>query len=452
MRHFGSRSAEQHRFISKSPSAAKRACFFGGASLMILLATSVPASADIVWATKDCSLSPCTISTGGTPAYPNQVPGRFRVTSAAQFQWSALYQGTVQRFWVSPTGMNMATQQLSTANGQLGGMVSLPNGLWFISAQTALMGAGTYSVTGPNVLGDPHITTMNGTQYDFQGAGEFVLLKNRDAGFEVQSRMAPVSTVGPLPTDPHTGISTCPSINTAAAVKSPGHRFSYQPQRVGNSASPRMQLRIDGQPRAVRPNGMTLGDGTRVSLNRATQEVQITLRSGWGVRIIPHWWSATSRWYLDFDFTPASYATGIAGPIARGSWLPALADNSSVGGMPTPVSERYKILYERFADSWRVNNATSLFDYQTGTSTATFTNSAWPGQSGNCRLPNTNPLPQISEVQATAICGRVIPSFRKACIADVMVTGDKVFAAGYVKTQGPTRSTFKDTRPRPRKS
>lgn len=451
MRHLAGGSASPVPFIRKFAHAAGLASLCGSASLMGLFFMSSRASADTVWITKDCSLLPCTISAGGTPAYPGQVAGRFRVISAAQFQWSALYQGTVQRFWVSQGGINMATQQLSTANGQLGGMVSLPNGLWFISAQTANMGPGTYSVSGSNVLGDPHITTMNGTQYDFQGAGEFVLLKNSAAGFEVQSRMAPVSTVAPLPPDPHTGISSCPSINTAAAVKSPRHRISYQPATIGNAGLPQMRLRIDGRPRALPSRGITLDDGTRLTRDRTTGELRITLRNGWGVRIIPHWWSATGLWYLDFDFTPATNAAGIAGPIARGSWLPALSDGSSVGNIPQPIPERYKVLYERFGKSWRVTDATSLFDYQAGTSTATSTNTEWPGQGDNCRIPNTTPLVPVSEQIARTACAGVIPSFQRACIADVMATGDKIFAAGYVKTQGPKRFTLKYEEKRSRK-
>ena len=65
--------------------------------------------------------------------------------------------------------------------------------------------------------GDPHITTVDGTTYDFQSAGEFVLL--RDEALEVQTRQTPVSTNGPLGPNDHTGLSSCVSINTAVAVR-----------------------------------------------------------------------------------------------------------------------------------------------------------------------------------------------------------------------------------------
>lgn len=438
MRHFGGRSVICHRLISQFPGAMKWGRLLGSASILVVLATSIPASADVVWATKDCSTGTCMYTTGGTP-FPGLAPGRFRIIGPGM-KWEALYQGMPQRFWVSQGGINMADLQLSTFNGELGGNTNLPLGLWYMSIKTATMGPGTYTVSGPNVKGDPHISTMDGKHYDFQGAGEFVLLKNDRDGFEVQSRMVPVSTVGPLAPDPQTGISACPSINTAAAIKSPRHRFSYQPEKVRNFRSPRMQLRVDGIRTFVRAQGMTLDDGTRINLDRSSGELRIALRKGWAVRVVPTWWSATGLWYLDFDFTPANSATGIAGPIERDSWLPRLADGTSVGTIPAALPQRHKILYEKFADSWRVSAATSLFDYRAGTSTATFTNASWPSQDGNCRLPNTNPLAPMSEAKATQICDGVhVPEFKKACIADVMATGDKIFATGYGKLQGPMR-------------
>ncbi|WP_315814812.1 hypothetical protein [Paraflavitalea speifideaquila] len=48
----------------------------------------------------------------------------------------------------------------------------------------------------PSTNGDPHIKTVNDINYDFQAAGEFVLL--RDEGMEVQARHKAVQTDAPL--------------------------------------------------------------------------------------------------------------------------------------------------------------------------------------------------------------------------------------------------------------
>jgi hypothetical protein len=411
--------------------------------LLATLASSLtavsPLCADTVWVSKDCSVTPCTITTGNSTTGVPLAPGRFRKTGSSA-SWSATYFGTPNRFWVSVGGMNMADQQVSTSAGDMGGTLTIANGLWYISARTALMGPGNYSVTGPNVLGDPHITTLDGVHYDFQGAGEFTLLRNESAGFEIQTRMSPVSTAAPLPPDLHTGLSSCPSINTAAAVRSRSHRISYQPGTGTRGASPRMLLRVDGRLVTVGPSGLALSDGTRLVRDRLTGELKITMRNQWGVRIVPHWWDATKRWYLDYDFTPATDASGVDGAIAPDSWLPALADGTSVGAMPPALGDRYDVLYRKFADSWRVTAATSLFDYSPGTSTGTFTNADWPGRDGRCGLPNTVLLQGVDATVAEQSCqGIFIPHFKRMCVLDVMVTGDRTFGGGYRLTQGPKR-------------
>ncbi len=110
---------------------------------------------------------------------------------------------------------------------------------------------------GPNTEGDPHIRTIDGVNYDFQSAGEFVLL--RDAGMELQARQSAVTTAGPLRTNAHTGLSSCVSVTTAVAIRVGEHRITYQPSlnpqsdsefstHKPSSQSPRLQLRIDGKP------------------------------------------------------------------------------------------------------------------------------------------------------------------------------------------------------------
>ena len=71
--------------------------------------------------------------------------------------------------------------------------------------------------TPPSLEGDPHITTTDGTLYNFQGAGEFVSLRDSD-GAEVQTRQKPVSTTF-IGSDAYDGLTTCVSLNTAVAAR-----------------------------------------------------------------------------------------------------------------------------------------------------------------------------------------------------------------------------------------
>ena len=83
--------------------------------------------------------------------------------------------------------------------------------------------------------GDPHIRTVDGTSYDFQSAGEFVLLRDRD-GMEVQVRQTPAETPPPI-TDDYSGLKACVSLNSAVAARVGSHRVSYQHFRDRRTSS-----------------------------------------------------------------------------------------------------------------------------------------------------------------------------------------------------------------------
>jgi hypothetical protein len=136
---------------------------------------------------------------------------------------------------------------------------------------------------------------MNGVHYDFQGAGEFSLLKAGEK-FEVQSRMHPVATASPLPPNPHTGLSSCVSVNTAAALRVGDQRVTYQPRLDGQPDPTGMEIRIDGVLVNVGPEGLELNDGSRVSKNEDTGELRVDYVDESSVRILPNWWAAKQIW------------------------------------------------------------------------------------------------------------------------------------------------------------
>jgi len=312
----------------------------------------------------------------------------------------------------------------------------LPLGIHFISIQTFAMSPGSYAVYGPGVHGDPHITTTNGIHYDFQGAGEFVMLKHLEK-YEVQTRMTPVATTGPPPANPHTGLSTCVSINTAAAVRVGKQRVTYQPNISGQPDPNGLQLRVDGVLVAGRVNGKTLNDGTKMWKDAKTGELRIEHADYTGVRITPHWWASQNLWYLDVDMTPPPASAGIAGDVPSDGWLPALADGSSMGAKPADLQDRYKALYVKFAESWRVNDSSTLFDYAPGTSTKTYTMRTWPGEGGQCELPFTVPVKGVNIDVAEQTCKAIqSPRLKRFCVFDAMVTGNTGFGRSYAMAQG----------------
>jgi hypothetical protein len=337
----------------------------------------------------------------------------------------------------------MATNQLTTNAGDIQGTASLPVGIWFISINTFAMGPGNYAVFGPGVHGDPHVTTTNGVQYDFQGAGEFVMLKHPEK-YEVQTRMTPVATTGPLPANPHTGLTSCVSINTAAGVRAGRQRVTYQPNISGQPDPTGLQLRIDGVLVSGRVNGKVLEDGSKIWKVAATGELRIEHRDYTGVRVTPHWWASQNLWYLDVDMTPPPASVGIAGEVPPDGWLPARADGTSMGAKPADLHDRYEALYAKFGESWRVNDSNSLFDYAPGTTTKTYTLLKWPGERAQCELPLTVPVQGVDVAVAEQSCKAILsPRFRRFCVFDVMATGNSGFGRSYEVAQGLPKSKGK---------
>jgi hypothetical protein len=266
--------------------------------------------------------------------------------------------------------------------------------------------------------------------------------------------MYPVATSDPLPPNDYTGLSSCVSVNTAAALKVGKQRLTYQPSlKLGLPQSGRlelessgMELRIDGALVDVGLDGIKLDDASVVYKDYETGEVRVEYSDKSSVKIIPTWWAAKQLWYLDFDVTPPEGAMGIAGPVPNNSWLPLLPGGGSVGLKPSSLHDRFHVLYEKFAGSWRVNDQNTLFDYAPGTSSKTYTMEDWPRENGNCKLPFQVPRSGVSLNAANAVCaGLINPRFKDNCVQDVSVTGDAVFASSYLKLQGPITTTVFNT-------
>lgn len=332
---------------------------------------------------------------------------------------------------------------------------------WYGKLSVSWTGGGTSSTrlrdwldpgnTGVLALnGDPHITTLDGTRYDFQGAGEYVVL--RDPGVaEVQVRQAPIATTFNPGPNPYHGLATCVSLNSAVAARVGDHRVTYQPGLDGVPDPSGLELRVDGKLTQLPADGIELGGGGRVRPTSAPGGLEILFPTKYVLRVTPGWWSSQSQWYLNVSVEPAEVRSmagaapggsavigGLGGPIVAGSWLPKLPDGSSMGPMPASLPDRYVDLYEKFGKEWRVSDESSLFDYAPGSSTATFTLESWPGQPP-CELPDVDPVDPVSLEVAQQACAAIRDhALRADCVFDVRVTGELGFATTYRLTEDVT--------------
>ena len=296
--------------------------------------------------------------------------------------------------------------------------------------------------------GDPHVTTLGGVHYDFQGAGEYVALRDID-GVEIQTRALPISTTF-TPLDHYDGLATCVSINTAVAAKVDNHRVTIQPNLSGVPDPSGLQLRVDGVLTLLGFSAVHVGAG-RVVRSPLANGYEIDFPNGTALYVTPFYWADQGKWYLTVNVfrNPGLGGVnsnwsggggiqdvgGIMAPLAPQSWLPALPNGASLGSMPATLHQRYVDLYQKFGAAWRVG-AKSLFDYAPGTSTATFTLTSWPPEKQPCIVPETLVAQPLEQESAEELCSGIGDrNLHDSCVFDVTATGEPGFADLFLATQ-----------------
>ncbi|MCP2259242.1 hypothetical protein LX15_002943 [Streptoalloteichus tenebrarius] len=103
------------------------------------------------------------------------------------------------------------------------------------------------------------------------------------------------------------------------------------------------------------------------------------------------------------------------------------------GSGPLAQPPAFEPLHRAFADAWRVTATSSLFTYEPGTSTETFTDRALPEREVRAEdLPN--------RASAEALCRRLGITDEvtlDACTLDVGLTGEARFALADAAPRGP---------------
>ncbi|HEY8636388.1 MAG TPA: RHS repeat-associated core domain-containing protein [Candidatus Limnocylindrales bacterium] len=293
-------------------------------------------------------------------------------------------------------------QNLGNCDVLIGSCQGGPNGTWTCSGIGCEGPGGGACLIGSCGFGDTHMETADRTHFDFQAAGEFLIATSPDGRIQVQTRQEPVMG------------GTVITFTTAVAANVDG-------DRVGVYAKEPSFLVVDGQPVNAVDIAEQLPHGG--ALERHGGRVTV----GWpdGSQLL------VSRNGSTLDYTLV--ASKAAGPTLRG--LLGNADGNPANdltGRDGSVLSRsdpdfHTKLYAQFGNSWRVSQATSLFDYGPGESTATFTNLAIPSAEATVAS-----LSASGRTMAQTICqaaGVRVEPLLDDCILDVGETGDASFAA-----------------------
>jgi len=259
--------------------------------------------------------------------------------------------------------------------------------------------------TCPGSNGDPHMSTVNLRRFEFQAAGEFVLLRSADGSLEVQARQETIA-----------GGSVGATINTAAALRLGAHRVGAYLK--GDT----VEAHVDGK---VVTSTTDLGRDGRLVVHDNSLEVEAPdATTVWAIHI--------GRYGINIIVLPSAalrdHGGGLLARIPPGAALPPLPDATTLP-YGSAATDAYHFRYGRFADAWRVTERTSLFDYDAGKSTASYTVAGFVPERGSAHPMVLDPAARAS---ADSICGAVLPvELHNDCVFDVAVTGRNEFVAGY---------------------
>ncbi len=139
-----------------------------------------------------------------------------------------------------------------------------------------------------------------------------------------------------------------------------------------------------------------IGGALQVRVDGAVVDITSAQDFGSGARLAPYpkgleidfpdgtklWALSVGRYGVNAFVLPSSglktSGVGLLGPIVPGGLgVPALPDGTRLPAA-TDRHARHTVVYGRFADAWRVTDSTTLFDYDGGKSTATYTQKGYP--------------------------------------------------------------------------
>jgi len=255
--------------------------------------------------------------------------------------------------------------------------------------------------------GDPHLIRFDHVgeaipgaggegRFDFQASGEFVLFESTDDSMVVQVRYEPAND------------ST--TVTRAAAMDVEGDRVSVYPGSA-------LDVRIGGVPTAltvgipvILPGGGELERGTSPA---GRDELYVRWLDGSELRVV-EWSTPAAGSYLNlFPTLAVTRSAGIQGLLGNANGI--VNDDLNLGdGTPANPAD----LYTTFADSWRITQIESLFDYAVGEDTTT-----WDGTPTDPDYTVAD-LDPVAVAAATADCnaaGIVDEPWLSQCIIDVVV-------------------------------
>ncbi|MEM6294011.1 MAG: VWD domain-containing protein [Myxococcota bacterium] len=273
----------------------------------------------------------------------------------------------------------------------------------FCNTNTRCCDGGCEPNTGRSTT-DPHLLTFDGVRYSFQARGEFILVEAADeSSFRIQARQEATS-------------GACPntSKNTAVAMQVGQHIVGV--------------YGADGEPPRLRVDD---GEASLLQLGE-----QVELDGGAFVEGIPGGyyieWSdgeslkVTGRTHLNLDVDLPPHRAGVVRGLLGDNDGDASAEMRRRDGSAVQEPTPWRDVYSEFGDTWRIEQAESLFFYESGESTDTFQVPDFPA-----RPFTVDDIEPEVRAEAEGVCmdaGVADPLIFADCVIDVACSNDVTFA------------------------
>lgn len=237
--------------------------------------------------------------------------------------------------------------------------------------------------------GDPHLVSFDGARYSFQTVGEFSFAKSSDGGVIVQTRQK--------------AQNECFSLNTAVAMNVAGDRVCiYASDYPDNDYS--TPVRVNGLPVDAKSRTYFLDNGGTIRFEGNTYVVDWPTGESLSSRI-----STTSGMsFVDLNMVILPCNRSYAGLMGNANNDQRDDFNTTAGVAPIRILGGTNDMFEQahqeflskdFAETHRISQAQSLFDYPVGQSTYSFTDRSFP----RC-YRNMNDINEADRRRATDRC------------------------------------------------
>jgi plastocyanin len=288
--------------------------------------------------------------------------------------------------------------------------------------------------------GEPHEVTFSGDDYEFQGAGEFTLVKSTTDSLAIQIREQPFPGAVDVAINTATAMRVGPTIVELVGDDKGRLHLWIDRKQVPLASQP-----LDGGGTLSVKDGrfatVTWPDGTQATVYSATTLAVAHQTATCNV---------AGTIYVDVSVPHSRFGhlTGLLGDAGAHPFSDLIGGNGvhypyEKLAYPSGSVGNYDLLYHQFGQSWRISQQSSLFAYPAGTTTKSYTNTAFPSKA--LTISSLTPTKVSGALKACKKAGITNGLLLADCVFDVGVTGSSCFANDdadvQVTTGGPAPSS-----------